>query len=85
MDISDELEKLICTTVGPSLAAFLEPLPHRRNVAGFGRCLSELAELVTLSNSRGRSTRYSNKLQGCLYQQSLSSHSKTFCPQKTFL
>ena len=53
----------------PSLAAPLEPLPHRRNVVVslslfyryyFDRCSSELDELVPLPSSRGRSTRYSN-------------------------
>ena len=42
----DKLQKRICRTVGPSLAASLEPLTHRRNVASlslvymyyFGRC-----------------------------------------------
>ena len=53
-----------------SLAASLEPLAHRRNVASlslfyryyFGRCSSELAQLVPLPYSRGRSTRYSDRL-----------------------
>ena len=53
-----------------SLAASLEPLAHRRNVASlslfyryyFGRCSSELARLVPLPYSRGRSTRYSDRL-----------------------
>ena len=57
-------------TAGPSLAATLEPLAHRRNVAGlslfyryyFGRCSSELAQLVLFPYSRGRSTRYSDRL-----------------------
>ena len=57
-------------TVGPSLAASLEPLAHRQNVASlslfyryyFGRCSSELAQLVPLPYSRGRSTRYSDIL-----------------------
>ena len=48
----------------------LEPLAHRRNVASlslfyryyFGRCSSELAQLVPLPYSRGRSTRYSDRL-----------------------
>ena len=46
----------LCRTVGPSLAASLEPLPHRQNVASLsllyryylGRCSSELAQLVPL-------------------------------------
>ena len=56
--------------VGPSLAASLEPLAHRRNVASlsfffryyFGRCSSELAQPVPLPFSRWRSTRYSDRL-----------------------
>ena len=56
---------------GPSLATSLEPLSHRRNVASFtslfyryyfGRCSSELAQLVPLPYSRGRSTCYSDRL-----------------------
>ena len=33
LELLDKLEKRICRTVGPSLAASLEPLAHRRNVA----------------------------------------------------
>ena len=33
LELLDKLQKQICRTVGPSLAAFLEPLAHRRNVA----------------------------------------------------
>ena len=70
LELLDKLQKRICRTVGPSLAASLEPLAHRRNVASlslfyryyFGRCSSELAELVPLPYSRGRSTRYSDRL-----------------------
>ena len=70
LELLDKLQKLICRTVGPSLAASLEPLAHRRNVASlslfyryyFGRCSSELAELVPLPYSRGRSTRYFDRL-----------------------
>ena len=57
-------------TVGPSLVASLEPLAHRQNVPSlslfyryyFGRCSSELAQLVPLPFSRGRSTCYSDRL-----------------------
>ena len=56
LELLDKLQKWICRTVGPSLAASLEPLAHRRNVASlslfyryyFGRCSSELAQLVPL-------------------------------------
>ena len=70
LDLLDKLQKRICRIVGPSLAASLEPLAHRRNVASlslfyryyFGRCSSELAQLVSLPFSQGRSTRYSDRL-----------------------
>ena len=63
-------------TVDPSLAASLEPLAHRQNLAGLslfyryysGRCSSELAELVPLPYSQGRATRYSNRLHDFLSQ-----------------
>ena len=61
----DKLQKQICRIVGPSIAASLEPLAHHRNVASlfhsnyFGRCSSELTQLVTLPYFRGRSSRYS--------------------------
>ena len=70
LELLDKLLKRICRTVGPSLVACLEPLAHRRNVASsslfyryyFGKCSSELAQLVPLPYSRGRSTRYSDRL-----------------------
>ena len=69
LELLDKLQKWICRTVGPSLAASLEPLAHRGNVASlslfymyyFGRCSSELAQLVPLPYSRGRSSRYSDR------------------------
>ena len=53
-----------------SLAASLEPLAHGRNLASlslfyryyFGRCSSELAQLVPLPFSRRRSTAYTDRL-----------------------
>ena len=71
LGLLDKLQKQICRTVGPSLAATLEPLAHRRNVASlslfyrhyFGRCSSELAQLVPLPFSRGRSTCYCDRLR----------------------
>ena len=70
LELLDKLQKRICRTVDPSLAASLEPLAHRQNVASlslfyryyFGRCSSELAQLVPLPYSRGRSTHYSDRL-----------------------
>ena len=70
LELLDKLQKWIFRTVGPSLAASLEPLAHRPNVASIslfyryygGRCSSELAQLVPLPFSHGRSTRYSDRL-----------------------
>ena len=65
LKLLDKLQKRICRTAGPTLAASLEPLAHSRKVASlnlffryyFGRCSSELAELVPFPYSRGRFTR----------------------------
>ena len=73
-----KLQKWICRTFGLSFAASLEPLAHCRNVASlslfyryyFGRCSSELAELVPLPYSRGRSTCCSNILHDFFYHHS---------------
>ena len=70
LELLDKLQKRICRTVGPSLAASLEPLAHRQNVASlslfyryyFGRCSSELVQLVPLPDYRGKSTRFSDRL-----------------------
>ena len=66
----DKLQKWICRTVGPSLAASLEPLAHCQNVARlslfyryyFGRCSPKLAQLVPLPYSQRSSTHYSDRL-----------------------
>ena len=70
LELLNKLQKRICRTVGPSPAASLEPLAHCRNVVilslfyryCFGRCSSELTQLVLLSFPRERSTRYSDRL-----------------------
>ena len=70
LDLLDKLQKRIYTTVGPSLAASLEPLAHRRNVASvslfyryyFGRCSFELAQMVPFPYSSRRFTHYSDRL-----------------------
>ena len=71
LELLHKLQKLICRTVGPSVAASLELLAHLRNLATFksflyryyfGRCSSELAQLISLPYSRGKSTRYSDGL-----------------------
>ena len=70
LKLLEKLQKQVCRTIVSSLAASLEPLAHCRNVASlsllyryyFGRCSSELAQLVPLPFSRGRSTCYSDRL-----------------------
>ena len=64
LQLLDKVQKRICRTVG------LEPLAHCQNVASwsllyrhyFNRCSSELAHLVSLPYSRGRSSSYSDRL-----------------------
>ena len=68
VDVLDKLQKRVCRPVAPVLVASLEPLAIRGKVASlsplyryyFGRCSSELAELVPYS--RGKSTWCSNRL-----------------------
>ena len=79
LQLLDKLQKQIGRAVCPSLAASLEPLAHCRNVASlslfdrylFVRCSSELAQLVPLPFSRGRSTLYSDRLPMSLVALSL--------------
>ena len=69
-ELLDKLQKWISRAVGPSFDTPLESLAHHQNVVTlslfyryyFGRCSSELAQLVPLPFSRGRSTRYSDRL-----------------------
>ena len=70
LDLLDKLQKWICRTFGPSLNVSHEPLAQCRNVTSlslsyryyFGRYSSEHAQLIPLPFSRGRSTRYSDRL-----------------------
>ena len=70
LELLDKLQERICMSVGPSLAASLEPLVHHWNVASlnlfyryyFGRCSSELAQLVPLRFSRVRWTPHFDRL-----------------------
>ena len=70
LELLDKLQKWICRTVGPSLAASLEPLAHCQNVASLslfytyhlGRFSSELAQVVPLPFCWVRFTRYSDRL-----------------------
>ena len=58
LELLDKLQKGICRTFGPSLVASLSLFYSYY----FGRFSSELVQLVPLSFSRGRSTRYSDRL-----------------------
>ena len=70
LKLLDKLQKRICRTIGSSLAASLEPLTHRQNIASLSlfykyyrvKCLSKRSQLIPFPNSRGRSTRYSDRL-----------------------
>ena len=70
LQLLDKLLKQRCRAVGPSFAASFEPLAHRHNVARlrllyryyFGKCSSELAQLVPLPFSGERSASYSDRL-----------------------
>ena len=70
LELLDKLQNQICRAVGPSLAFSLEPLAHHQNIANlslfyrycFGRCSSELAQLIPHSYSWGRSAHYSDRL-----------------------
>ena len=68
-DMLDKLQKRACRTVGPTLVTSLELLVHRRNVARLSlfyryyicRYSPELAELVPLPCSCGKSSRCSER------------------------
>ena len=70
LELLDKLQKWLCRTVGPSLVAYLGSLTQCRSLTSlslfyryyFVRCSSELAQLVPLRYSRGRSTHYSDRL-----------------------
>ena len=70
LEILSKLQMQICRTVDPSIAASVEPLAHHWNGASsslfwrysFGRCYSELAQLVPLAFFWGKSTCYSDRL-----------------------
>ena len=71
LDMLDKPQKWVWSTVGPSVAAFLQLNPHWNVTSSshfsryfFDRCLSELSELALLaySYSCGRSTCYSDRL-----------------------
>ena len=60
LELLDKLQKQICRTVGSSLAASLEPLAHRRNVASlslfyryyFGRCLFYFSFFIIITYTK---------------------------------
>ena len=70
LELLEKLQKRIWRTVGLSRAISLEPLAHCGNVPRlklfyryyFGRWSSELAQMVPLPFSEGRSTCYSDRL-----------------------
>ena len=70
LDLLDRLQNRVCKMIGDKLAATLEPLAQRRDVASLSlfyryyhsKCSSELADLVPLPHPRNRATRYSEGL-----------------------
>ena len=70
LDMLNKLAKQVCRTDGPTLAASVESLVHCRNAVSlylfyryhFGRCSSELAEMVLLPCSHGSSNHHSDRL-----------------------
>ena len=70
LEFLDRLQKWICRTAGPSLAAFFEPLADHWNVASWsllyryyvGRSSFELALVVPVPYCWRRSSRYSDYL-----------------------
>ena len=70
LELLDKLQKQICRTIVPLLAACLEPWAHCQNGASlslfyryyFGRYSWKLTQLVPLFFSQGRSSRYSDRL-----------------------
>ena len=67
LEMLSNQQKWICRAVGPSLATSLQPMVHHQNLVSlrlayryyFGRCSSEIAQLVPFPYSWGRSTHYS--------------------------
>ena len=70
LEFLGKLEKWICKTVGPWLVASLNPLGLCWNIVSlslfyryyFGRCSSELTELVPIPYCGGMPTHYSDRL-----------------------
>ena len=50
LELLDKLQKRICRSVGPSLAASLESLAHRRNVASLSLFSKVVTFLIVLQN-----------------------------------
>ena len=69
LELLDKLQKQICRSVGPPLAAFLEPLAHCQNITSldlfyryyFCRCSSEMAEMVPLFYFQGKFSHFSDR------------------------
>ncbi|XP_065665700.1 uncharacterized protein LOC136087122 [Hydra vulgaris] len=79
LSLLDKVQKRIVNIVGPALAANLQPLSHRRDVAFLtlfykyynGRCSKELASLVP-----------STKIYSCVTRHSIKSHPFTVAVPK---
>ena len=65
LDLLDKLQKRICRIVGPSLAASLEPLARRRNVASlslFYRYLVDVLQMFFRTGLTGSTSFFSREV-----------------------
>ena len=90
LELLNKLQRRTCMTVSRSLVASLESLAHCQNVASlslfyryyFGRYSAELALLVPLRFSRGRSTCYSDEMHD--FSITIPIHYKDVCVNSLF-
>ena len=70
LDLLDRVQKQVVSLVGSGMSADLQALSHRRGVASlslfykyyYGKCSSELADLVPPKRATVRSTRFSERM-----------------------
>ena len=101
LDPLDRLQKQVVSFVGAGLSSDLPALSHRRDVAGlslfykyyYGKCSSELADLVSPKRVTVRSTRFSEQMHrhtvnspmsGTKFYQS-GYYTSSFCPRTASL
>ncbi len=96
LSLLDKVQNRVCNLVGPPLAAKLQPLSHRRNVASLSlfykyfndRCSSELSSLVPKLRPWVRTTRQSSNAHPYTVQIPISSkklYESSFFPRTSKL